>query len=700
MESREVSSAKILDFLLKYPPPTPPLSDKTKEECNLNSMYQHTLTKYKKCDNTNSVECNSNSMSKHTHTEYRECYNTNSVAANLVNLGADAAVNAASGDARRTSSTTSKDTNRASGACEVGSSVHVSNHNFVDTYNLNSETQSHNSARSTQSAQSDSRHHPVVPSESACSVEHRVPPIIDYEHIVSSIVDRLRPNLEVSDRSSRRKHRSSRGRMYDSDKIESEFCSSGTHTSEDYSSASSRFSHRSSSESRSRSSGSFSSWSSSRPNSIPRDADYSESSSSSIHSRSRSRSHNRSSSIPGLSATKLAILQQHGFTKSDIAARVNHISSGTQASALHSMPSSQFLISVSPDCVKQFSGNIEDYEQFRSEFMAFAETLPEHQWLHNLRDKLPSGAKNLISRCHGISRDSFDQAIQILDSNYDKVEAIVQVLIAQIDDLLNPVLISDNVKFAIMVAEVRGKLDRIFHLDPVQALALNGCLPKMMSCLPTKPYEAACLIRLNKPKKYNFSTVLRLAEDHVKLVDSQRVGPENRDIIDHCDSFTDELDLNQTSDSCSLPSKRHLIPASSESVVMEGNSEASILKASSSDKDSAFRSRQLDKSNTRTASRSRSSHSKSRSLQFKCNLCGVDDHDIRNCSAPFTSSELKFIVSDKFLCLACGGLNHKSSKCTVVALCPNADFLCSNADSKCKNIPHCKRLCSVVKENF
>lgn len=694
MESRKVSSAKIPDFLYKYPPPG---SSKVSKKCNLNSMSQHTHKEY---SNTNSVDCNLNSMSQHIHTEYN---NTNSVevshcAANLFSIGAD--VNAASGDAGRTYTATTGDTNRASGACGVGSSVHDSKHNFVDTYDLNFVLQSHNNARSTRYAQSDSRHHPVVPSESAYSVDHRVPPIIDYERIVSSVVDRLRPNLEVSDRSSRRKYKSFGGRRYDSDKIESEFCSSGTHTSEDYSSASSRFSHRSSSESRSRSSGSFSSWSSSRSNSIPRDADYSESSSSSIHSRSRSRSHNRSSSIPGLSATKRAILQQHGFTRSDIAARVNHISSGTQASALHSMPSSQFLISVSPDCVKQFSGNIEDYEQFRSEFMAFAETLPEHQWLHNLRDKLPSGAKNLISRCHGISRDSFEQAIQILDSNYDKVEAIVQILIAQIEDLLNPAVTSDNVKFAIMVAEIRGKLDRILHLDPVQALALNGCLPKLMSCLPTKPYEAACLIRLNKPKKYNFSTVLRLAEDHAKLLESQRVGPENRDVIDHCNSFSDELDLNQTSDSCSLPSRCHMIPVSSESVVMEGNSDASILKAFSSDNDSAFRSRQLDKSNTRTASRSRSSDSKSRSLQFKCNLCEVDDHDIRNCSAPFTSSELKFIVSDKFLCLACGGLNHMSSKCTVVALCPNADFLCSNSDKLCKSIPHCKRLCSVVKENF
>ena len=733
---------------------------------------------------------------------------TNTVtSASVVNLGADAAVNAASGDARRTSSTTINDTNPVSGACGgVSSGVHASKSSVVasstasflgpfgqtrnswinqiskpskvtttttttsipHTYDLNLALQLHNNARFTQSRAALSTQtntvssglNPVTsagiyvepsrplsrnPSQQGArsknsTEESRVPravnfepdnsrvPVIDYDRIVSSVIDKLRPILEEPQPIPRHtayegspdrfltEHRRRRNNL---PRLNNGYSSGGGYSS-GQSSTSSRNSHRSGSSglsSHSRSSDNYSRRSRTRYNSEPRDADHSDSSNASVQSRpsdSRRRRQSRSSRVQELSSAERTILQQHGFTRADLAARVNHVSSGIRASALPSMPSSQFLISVSPDSVREFSGKMEDYEHFRSEFMAFAETVPEHQWLQKLRDKLPAGAKNLISRCHGIGRAAFDQAITILDSNYNKIEAIIQILIAQIEDSLNPNISSDNVKFAAMVAEVRGKLDRIFHLDPVEALALNGCLPKMMSCLPRKPYEAACLIRLNKPRKYNFSTVLRLAEDHVRLLESQRVGPENRvrsESHSSRDSVREHREGDRRSHSHKSPSKSHVYSTSADVALAEERSDVSVNAAfsdndTSSHKHSKFvnRSRTPDKSRQfkdRSMSRGRSlSRSRTKLQTFKCNLCKLDDHDTINCKRTFTETELQTLVSDRFICLACGGLNHRSSRCSVASLCPDAEFLCSGAESKCKSIPHSKRFCAVVKENM
>ena len=740
-------------------------------------------------------------------TNETESVATTSSSASVFRLGADAAVNAASGDDRRTSSNTTKDTNPVSGACGgVSSGVHASKPSVVanstasflgpfgqtrnswinqiakpskvtttttttripHTYDLNLALQMHNNARSTQSRASlttqtstvSSRLNPV--SSAGISVEpsrsssrnpgylgarnknsreessgsravnfepeiNRVPEI-DYDRIVSSVVDRLRPILEeprpvprhtIYEGSPDRSLADHQRRRDNIPRLTNGYSSGGGYSS-GQSSTSSRRSHRSGGSglgSHSHSSDRYSRRSRTSHNSEHRDADHSDSSSASVQSRSsesRRRRQTRSSGAQELSSAERTILQQHGFTRADLAARVNHVSGGIRASALPSMPASQFLISVSPDSIREFSGKMEDYEQFRSEFMAFAETVPEHQWLHKLRDKLPAGARNLISRCHGIGRAAFDQAITILDNNYNKVEAIIQILIAQIEDSLNPNISSDSVKFAAMVAEVRGKLDRIFHLDPVEALALNGCLPKMMSCLPRKPYEAACLLRLNKPRKYNFSTVLRLAEDHVRLLESQRVGPENRvrsESHSSRDSVREHRDGDRRSHSYKSPSRSHVNSTSADVVPVGEQSDVSVnLTFSDNDtasqKPSKFvnRSRTPEKSRQikdRSEYRGRSlSRSRTRLPTFKCNLCKLDDHDTINCKRTFTEAELQALVSDRFICLACGGLNHKSSRCSVALLCPNADFLCSGVESKCKSIPHSKRFCAVVKENI
>ena len=440
-----------------------------------------------------------------------------------------------------------------------------------------------------------------------------------------------------------------------------------------------------------------------------------------------------------LTEQDFAVLTHQGICEEDLRERAAHTSTRLELVDLPSLPASQFVMNISADVVQEFSGKLEDYEDFRASFLAYAQSLPVHQRLLILRRKLTGKAYNMISGCIGIDDASFKKAIEILDRKFCKPILLINMLVSEIDNLLQFSCRKSNDKFATMISNIRRCYNRIFEIDPRKVLSLDGLLAKFTQCMPTKPYNDVTKLMHYNMSNYRFSNVLEICEDFVDMVDTRnantraarRETPESnwrqdkspksnlRDSLKQIKTssghqFTGERNQSDSvftatdfdSDPDSYPDLRSELVSDTESCAAAPEELKRTEKVPKERKSNSYnrqsRSSSSDKRLSRTPKPNRDPSSNQRDISrskspgrkiYKCSLCKTNSHFSKDCTVEHPN--LKEIVSANFLCRICLHAGHKAENCPILEYFPDSDMICK--DASCKNISHNKKLCPIMK---
>ena len=449
--------------------------------------------------------------------------------------------------------------------------------------------------------------------------------------------------------------------------------------------------------------------------------------------RSRRRNESRNTSrfhALNLTEAERTILYRNGVTDSDIESRAIQISANNNFVANAQAP--QIVYAAPHDHVSIFSGNMEDYEPWKNDLIAYVATVPDSIRFRTLNRKLPTGIQNKIAMFTGHTQEAFDLAIDELDAIYDHPTAVVQILTDQINLELDPICSNDRAKFSNMVANIRNKFNRIFAINALAISNLNGFLTQFMNCLPREVYREVAKLRHRKPAKFCFKKILEMAEDFDDLSWSQRYGAESRSYA--------QYHRNTSNDRYSRPSSRgssyerskhdthnnnhkynknhnsHQVHANAAVNTNSAGSEndniqpAVAMAVSGNDSSSSnFNNSKFKPNNNKSqdqSPRGRSPHKqsfnqprgRSQSIsRFKCLICSTNDHFTVLCPAEKESKELQEIVQERKICTYCGKGGHFNTSCYNVELGFKSDLVCQNKSKKCKDTPHVQRFCSIYQ---
>ena len=429
-----------------------------------------------------------------------------------------------------------------------------------------------------------------------------------------------------------------------------------------------------------------------------------------------------------LTEAERTILYRNGVTDSDIETRAIQISASNNF-ATSQTP--QIVYAAPLDHVVTFSGNMEDYELWKSDLMAYIVTVPESIRFKTLNNKLPTGVQNKIAMYTGSTQKAFDLALKALDTIYDNPTAVVQILTDQICFELDPACANDRVKFSNMIANLRNKFNRIFAINALSIANLNGFLTQFMNCLPREVKRDVAKIRHRKPAKFCFKKILEMAEDFDDLSWSQRYGAESRSFVQYYRNPSNDRDSRPSSRGSSYERPKHdshnnnkyhknhnshqvyanSVVSTNSTVSENCNMQPTVAmavsgneSAGSSSNNSKFKS--SHNSSQDSSTRGRSPHKqpfsqprgRSQSInRSKCLICSTNDHFTVLCPAEKESKELQEIVQERKICTYCGKGGHFNTSCYNVELGFKSDLVCQNKSNKCKNTPHVQRFCSIYQ---
>ena len=182
---------------------------------------------------------------------------------------------------------------------------------------------------------------------------------------------------------------------------------------------------------------------------------------------------------------------------------------------------------MSADSVPSYTGNMEDYEDFKELFLAYAQAIPVSQRLITLKTKLDSKSKNAISGCIGKDQRTFEKAMGILEIHNNKPEMIINILIGKIEEALDEACMYNEDKFTDMVSDVRRFYNRILSIDPFKLPSLDGLTSRFSRVIPDKPYNKVSNL-MGKYKDgiscYTFNNILEICEKHVEWLANQNAN--------------------------------------------------------------------------------------------------------------------------------------------------------------------------------
>ena len=425
----------------------------------------------------------------------------------------------------------------------------------------------------------------------------------------------------------------------------------------------------------------------------------------------RTHSEHLSRTTVHLSEADKTVLIQHGVTEEALRDRDENAESSMNLVDLPSLPRSQFVVNLSSSDIEQFSGNLEDYDEFKASFLAYAQSIPMEQRLMLLKMKLSGQAKNLVSECFGVGLSSFNKAFEILDKRYHKPELLIQKLLAQIEESLDRSCKHSDAKFSNMISNVRRCYQRIFLIDPRKVWTLDGLLAKFSNCMPRTCLNNVTRMIKNNLSDHTFSKVLQVCEDYVEFKELQNITTGISTVSFNSPSGLSKSpsrsrDSSFRSRSHEKSNSVHVVSENSGSFTDESSVEGTVAAASfkqpmssqGTNKEKVKRDISRGRSSSRSSNRSRSNsivRPRSPYVEtFTCNLCRKNDHVVTKCNGEFDN--LEDIVYQRRLCLLCVGTGHFSSNCPILLLCPDFPMRCLNTE--CKDVPHCKKLCKIMKK--
>lgn len=451
-----------------------------------------------------------------------------------------------------------------------------------------------------------------------------------------------------------------------------------------------------------------------------------------------------------LSQADITVLEQEGISRQELEQLQLLAQQRSSPSVLPQIPASQYVVNLNLESLKAFSGDMEDWEEFKSDFMAHAHAIPAPQRLSALKSKLDPMAKSLIAGYLGQDERTFVAAMAKLDACIWRPDCVVNILIQKIAGLVDNPPRNKHGGFIDWVSRIRSYHSRIMNLSPRRITSLNGVLAKFVSNMPRKPYDRCSSLMQSKPSRYTFTKCLEICEDHVDLLITQganaRAAGDDGFYGDRSDSersaFGKAHFRNKTSSGKSFSKSNSdnffsksgsnfknnrkweakVNSAAEEDVTSDTDVTAALSEADSNHASSVYkegsgktdRSRGKERAHVKgysvskdqaSARRSRS-HSLNRSRsssqnrpwsarKYRCELCESNEHAPKDCQSEVQN--FRELLKRKGLCWVCLHPGHISTYCPLLDFGLNADFTCQGVS--CAPFPHCKRVCSEFQKS-
>ena len=356
-----------------------------------------------------------------------------------------------------------------------------------------------------------------------------------------------------------------------------------------------------------------------------------------------------------------SILQAQGVTESEQEAYAEMaIASGVKGEALQSLPTSgraSQVILISADDLPKFSGEVEDYQEFKTDFLTQLPNFLESQRLRLLKGCLDDESKQMIAICQGGQSRALCKAWEILDECYDQPELVKQILIERMRVWMNMKCAQDEKLFATVVRGVRNCYHRILLLDPLSVVLFESFRWTWMNNMPEELKNSLSKLSYFEREKFNFTRVLKDAEGHVgwKRSESRRMlacpskEPEPCKKVESFDASPGRIFAEEGSQAdCSRMDQKYT-PSIPPEQVDQAHFKAEFNPASRGGK------LQPEFPLAR--------------VMHKCYLCkngDAGDHYTISCKKELSEEELGRISKEEELCYVCGEPGHWGRQCTVV----------------------------------
>ena len=382
------------------------------------------------------------------------------------------------------------------------------------------------------------------------------------------------------------------------------------------------------------------------------------------------------------------VLQVHGFSEEELD-RYEQLSKP----GVPSKPA-QVIYNLTAADLPMFSGELQDYMDFKSNFWSMISYFPEERWLSLLKGRLDHESKSIVASCMGTSKFAFSRAFELLEQQYYHPDILKHMYLQQVNTLVGTDCTQDDQRFEEVVAKIRRSYDHLMLISPISLLSLDIALTSWMKNMPEQLYDSLSELRYYHAEEFTFHRALKEAKDFVGLRKSQRLWGERRPKLGcSCSEKKNKVNSSEAGGVCAPEenlqeedSKQNLSPI--PSLHRDLQSASTIPSPQWMPVASGVQSK---------AEPGISGQEPQKGGYCKCNLCLSQEHFTTDCKELFTEEQLELTVQQREICLVCGATSHKAEVCHKARLDGSA-ALCSRAD--CNETPHTisGRFCSLCKK--
>ena len=348
-------------------------------------------------------------------------------------------------------------------------------------------------------------------------------------------------------------------------------------------------------------------------------------------------------------AQQSLLLEHHGIPASEL--NEHTTVSNHNLSHIPCLNQSQIIFTKSKADLCKFSGDLEDFPEWKATFTASLPMLTKESRLSTLKECLDARAKQVIAGFSGTAESTFIKAMIRLDERYNHPDQVLHLLEAKVNELVHVDCSNNENLFAKIVSQIREKYDRILSIEPIAVLRLDTNLYTWPNFMPQQMYNRYIRLKMKNKvhTKLSFTGILKECEDYCAQIDYESLCFKGR----------------RKQQSRQVHSTIEFNPAISDPEQIDGM----VNYTSNSSKPYQAPTR------------------------YSCNLCQTNDHKTAECTAEFSPKELAEMIYKYKLCKLCGTIGHFARYCPILQLTPDSSFICK--DITCGSIPHSKRFCSV-----
>lgn len=377
-----------------------------------------------------------------------------------------------------------------------------------------------------------------------------------------------------------------------------------------------------------------------------------------------------------------------------------------------------FTVSRSKEEIPTFSGDIIDYQDWKTLFESYMTPFPKPEHLSTLKKKLGK-QEVLIAGCTGLTESALKRAWTILDATFGSADRVKTILLTQIEELVS-VPYTNNTMFISTVRQVRDKFDRLLRVDRLSIVGVNNhILGLFLRAMPSWLFRKASKIKREEPNEWNFNSVLKLAEKSVLEIEDQnwllkgpgslryQVVPSKPKVKElHCltadgqdsdyivEGYEEEVEGEEF-----LETATHQLYGAARGRSRGGGSSKGA--GSQGAGRGAGRGAGSPAGSQDSQGRGRLSRTDMRNPYAKCMVCDCEDHLTVECpiSPGMDPGQLKALTEARKICVLCGRPGHRSLFCPfhTVRMDNTGDSLTCKSEA-CSATPHSKVFCTINRK--